>query len=549
MKKKRFERFCEFHTDNPHVFDLFVKFSRDAQHAGRTKLGARMVGERIRWFTTIETVSDDYKINDHFWPYYSRMLMLSYSEFAGFFERRNSRFDATDEQINRLVRASGTINMNQLSTHQSEQLEIALSAKVGVLTGSAGTGKSHTVQHYLSTLAPGSYLIVTPTGKAAQRLNEETEFGARTIHSALGTQRNGHDSDGWSFYYNEANRLPYETIVVDEAFMPSTETMADLFRAVTDSGRILLVGDPNQLPPVGHGSPAYDMLNSGVVPHGHLSDVWRYAGRIATVANAIKDATNWTPSPELDLENQPPENYKHCEAKFAPAVVNSMRGLMEKLVDRGYDPFTEVQVITWMNERGPVCRKKLNGHLQDVLNPNGETQNGLPFRLGDKIICTRNHSRKVCDADAVVRHDDQPDEIYIANGEIGRVVDWSLSKQKQVQGIIARFGKKRVAIHKGKNNLDIFDPAYAVTCHKFQGAQSKVVVVIADETADRVANRQAWYTAMTRAGELLITIGRMQTILRQCRTVDIVNRKTFLKETLQDSHQPLLFSTSELTEI
>lgn len=447
-----------------------------------------------------------------------------------------------------------------ISEHQAEQLAIATSARVGILTGSAGTGKSHTSAHFLRGLAPDTYLVAAPTGKAASRLNADLKCGARTVHTMLGTMRNGHDGDGWSFFFNADNPLECETLLVDEAFMLSTDTFADLLRAVPPTTRVLLVGDPNQLSPVGHGCPVFDMIRSGVVPHGHLSEVWRYAGRIARVANAIKDGEAWKPSEDLDLESQPPENYRHIECNTPMASMHLLPKLLERLFEnRGFDPFEDVQVICWMNDKGALCRAKLNEQLQKILNPKGEKQDDIKFRLGDKIICTKNHWRTPLDPDGlpieVDRLSGTSPDVYLANGEIGRVTGWAFTrskgKAKKITGVLAEFNGQTVQIHKGPTGLDLFDPAYAVTCHKFQGAQSKVVIVVADDSADRVANRQGWYTGMTRAGQILLTIGRMSTIVRQCKTLDVTRRRTFLPELIREGanrHEPV-FDDAELMEI
>lgn len=423
-----------------------------------------------------------------------------------------------------------------LSPHQSEQLEIALSAHLGILTGSAGTGKSHTLAHLLSTLPRGSYFVATPTGKAAARLNEELACGAMTIHSLLGVTRNGHDGDGWNFFHNEDNPLTCEWLFLDEAFMVDVPTLASLLRAVRPGTRVLLTGDPHQLAPVGHGRPVYDMLQSGCVPHGHLSEIWRYAGRIARVANAIKDGAPWQPSPTLDVDAQPPENYRHLECRNSLQALQTVEAVLQRLVEnRGYNALRDVQVICWLNDAGSASRKALNKQLQQLLNPTGETRPDIPWRLGDKIMCLRNHFRKT-DAEHDPLEGDGGSEVYLANGEIGYVTGWVWSKGKssKVVGVRARFCGQEVQIQKGKKGFDIFDLAYAVTCHKFQGAQSKVVIAIADDGADRVASRQGWYTALTRASEILLTVGRMQTIQRQCQRLDIAHRKTFLQQLLQE---------------
>lgn len=102
--KQRLKMFAEFHRDNPQVFRLFRKFARQALESRPSRrFGARMIGERIRWYTTVETTDSDFKINDHHWPYYARMLMLAHREFADFFEIRSARFDATEKELLRVL--------------------------------------------------------------------------------------------------------------------------------------------------------------------------------------------------------------------------------------------------------------------------------------------------------------------------------------------------------------------------------------------------------------------------------------------------------------
>ena len=184
-----------------------------------------------------------------------------------------------------------------ITQHQREQLDIATSGMVGILTGAAGTGKSHVVAELLRH-REGTYYVAAPTGKAASRINQENRlFNASTIHSLLRPERNGHDGMGWQFAYNRFCPLSTDLLVIDEAPMVSSELMAPLLDAIDHGTQVLFVGDPNQLPPVGHGCPVFDMLKSGRIPHGHLSEVHRHSGRIAQVANAINAGEPWQPSP------------------------------------------------------------------------------------------------------------------------------------------------------------------------------------------------------------------------------------------------------------
>lgn len=429
---------------------------------------------------------------------------------------------------------------SELTPHQREQLDIATSARIGILTGSAGTGKSFTVSRYLESLN-GGFKVCCPTGKAAARLQQEG-IPATTIHTMLGPQRNGRDKGGWGFFYNKSMPMTANLVVVDEAFMVSTDLMSDLLSAISPGTRVLFLGDPNQLPPVGHGRPVFDMLDSQVVPHGHLSEVHRYAGRIARVANAIKDGKPWMPSERLDLDALPPENMRHIEAPTANAALDALPKVIEKLREFGFDPIEDVQVICGLNDRGQLSRKILNGGLQAILNPDGERDDAIPFRVGDKIICLRNHMRAVWqerDSGGKGFPDDDDDEfdpeersVYIANGEQGRVIGLIRSKADKAVGVAVRFCGRMVEIR--KDSFSDFDLAFACTCHKVQGSGFPVAIVMIDEGAAQVASRSWHYTAITRAQRVCVTIGRRSTMLTQCLRVDLQNRKTFLKERLME---------------
>lgn len=102
--KGRFAAWCAFHLENPGVWRLFVRFAEEALQARRTYFGARIIGERIRWYTMIETTGSEYKLNDHIWPYYSRLLMSVDGRFDGMFSMRDAKFDSSCKEIVRFHR-------------------------------------------------------------------------------------------------------------------------------------------------------------------------------------------------------------------------------------------------------------------------------------------------------------------------------------------------------------------------------------------------------------------------------------------------------------
>ena len=318
----------------------------------------------------------------------------------------------------------------EITPHQREQLAAAMTGRVGILTGGPGCGKTFAVARLVQAWKEqvgGSVLVVAPTGKAASRLNEVyPALNARTIHSALEPSRNGHDGTGWSFERNERNPLDCSLLIGDEQSMTDSALMASLLGAVEHGTKVLLVGDPFQLPPVGRGKPFLDMIRAGL-PHGHLTEIHRFAGRIARVCDLIKKGERWAGSPKVDLDSVPPENFRHFEAATAGCVISTLKELIGRMPARGWDAIDDVQILCAVNEKSPLSRKHLNTHLQDLLNPDGYRVDKIPFRVGDKVICGRNQMRT---------NEETILPCYVANGDSGRVIEVGKAS------VTVRLGKK-----------------------------------------------------------------------------------------------------------
>lgn len=452
------------------------------------------------------------------------------------------------------------------SEHQYQNLATATRMPVGLLCGSPGTGKSHALAYLLqATIAEygrSAVAACAPTGKAAVRMTQAMrEAGlnltATTIHTLLQIQKAGYGGDGWGFFHNDSNPLPYRFVVCDEYSMVDAEIVSKLLAAIPDSGHILFVGDVHQLPPVGHGAPLRDMIAAGL-PHGELTQVRRNAGRIVHACLRIKNGEEFETSEKIDLETGSPENLKLYQAKTDTQTTEVLESLLQKMTR--FDPVRQTQVIVARNQ----SRKVLNDRLQQLLNPDGLQVKGNPFRVGDKIICLRNSWMSVVvpigfigelqtdprayqdemedDVDDEGRQ--QPKEIYVANGEIGFVMAASATLT------IARFSEadELVKIPMGRSSDDDedsqdaergrgsnFDLAYACTCHKLQGSQSPCVIVVGDEQGGRIASREWWYTAISRAAKLCLLIGSKSTIDKQRLKRVVAIRKTFLAERIREN--------------
>ena len=418
-----------------------------------------------------------------------------------------------------------------ITEHQRGQISLAMTGRVGLFSGGPGTGKTHTLAHLIKAVLKvhkfAQIRLMAPTGKAAQRMSAamtEAKLSLRgsTIHTALVPTRNGHDRGGWGFDHNENNPLYAHLVVIDESSMIDCGLMASLLAAIGPGTLVLFVGDPNQLPPVGKGRPFADMIEAGL-PHGHLTELHRFAGRIAKVCKQVVDGERWEPSPKLDLDCVPPENMRHVECPNVAGQVDSVSDLLQRVSKRGFNLLEDVQILCATND----TRERLNAALQKLLNPTGEKCEGNPYRLGDKAICLRNQWIDQ-DWSGPKKPKDVP-QVYIANGEIGEVVriDKTFTVLK-VDGRLLRFNKT------AWSDIAL---AYAVTTWKAQGSQWPVVITVAEDSrgADMICDRAFWYTAISRGAKLSITLGKRSAIDRQCSRAGIYHRKTLLVEKIRAS--------------
>lgn len=459
---------------------------------------------------------------------------------------------------------------SQLTEHQRDRLRNALVGRICSLGGSPGTGKTFTaaalIRRIIAEHGQEWIAVVAPTGKAAVRISEalaeyKLPIRARTIHSTLGIDRSSvaekSESDGWGFTHHERNPLPFRFVVVDESSMIDTDLMASLLRACATGTHVLFVGDVNQLSPVGHGAPLRDLIAAGV-PYGELTEIHRNAGMIVKACAAIRDGKRFEVQSGLvgigDNANLAVQGGDQRQNMLA-----AIRYFAD--VQHGFDPVWDIQILAAVNKKSPLSRRELNKILQSELN-SSPVIDGSPFRLGDKVVNTQNgwyRTAKIVnqdelDDDADEFYDDetsQPNiEVYVANGEIGRVVDVA-EKTLTVQLDSPR---RIVIVPRGKpveekdddapaddstsdktNTGCKWDLAYCLSVHKSQGSEFPVVLVMLDEYsgARRVTSREWIYTAISRAKKACVLIGNIETAYRMTRRVALGDRKTLLAETIR----------------
>jgi exodeoxyribonuclease V alpha subunit len=388
-----------------------------------------------------------------------------------------------------------------LDPSQRAAAQALITGHLGVLTGGPGTGKTTTLQAALEAIEAGGARIklAAPTGKAAKRMTEVTGRPASTIHKLLEWSPEG-------FKRNSGNPIEAEVVVIDETSMVEIELCRDLFDALGDA-RLILVGDVDQLPPVGPGQPLQDVIASGIVPVHRLTTTHRQAGDSWVIDNAAKIRDGVEPA----LTGGGFEFARHEDSDGIVAGVIEL-----------YRRVPTIQVLTPEHKNG-AGTVRLNLAVQKAMNPKGDFDmflqaGGYKIYEGDRVLYTRNVK-----------------ELGLVNGELG-VVRRVFDRDDKVFAAVEFEGKEHPDHPEGFYELSGSEAApltlaYAMTVHKSQGSEWAHVVVIADQAHWSLA-RRLFYTAVTRTSDQLTVMGCEAAISRAVKSNRNLTRRTLLRERL-----------------
>jgi exodeoxyribonuclease V alpha subunit len=329
-------------------------------------------------------------------------------------------------------------------------------------------------------------------------MTESTGMEAMTLHRLLEYQGDGQ----WG--KNQAKRLKGDLFVVDEASMIDAPLMSHFLAALPQEAHLLIVGDADQLPSVGPGMVLADLIASGRIPCVHLTEIFRQAADSRIVTSAHEVNRGHIP----DLKPHPQSDFFFIEQTSPEEIRDTIIGLVRDRLPMKYrfDPVRDIQVLTPMN-RHQLGTRLLNQDLQAAINPPNELKFeierfGVRFRVGDKIIQTRNNYDK---------------EIF--NGDIGHVVSIETEPMK----VVVRFDSRLVDYEPG--DLDELQLAYALTIHKSQGSEFPCVVIPLSTQHFVLLERSLLYTAITRAKRLVVLVGDPKALALAVRKQE--NRRRF----------------------
>ena len=401
--------------------------------------------------------------------------------------------DRLDGTLAAVQREIGT----EYAPDQRKAILKAARSTVMLLTGGPGTGKTTTVNGILGLFDRLGIktVLAAPTGRAANRMKELCGREAATIHRLLETQYDP-ESGNLCFMHDESEPLKADAVVVDETSMVDILLMAALLKALKPHCRLILVGDPDQLPSVGAGNLFSDLIRSGKVPTVRLTEIFRQARESLIIMNA--HAINAGQLPELTVKNK---DFFFLQRRDMQRAVDTIVDLCTRRLPQNMGiPADQIQVLspTRKTDAGTAA---LNMRLQAALNPPSvdkqEHKRGkILFRVGDRVMQIKNNYDimwKKTEGFGV--------GTGVFNGDVGKVTE--IDPGEETMTVV--FDDRQVEYT--FDLLGQLELAYAMTVHKSQGSEYRAVILSVSQANPYLLTRSILYTAVTRAKELLILVG------------------------------------------
>ena len=397
-----------------------------------------------------------------------------------------------------------------LAPEQQEAVLTALTSPITIISGGPGTGKTHTVKvivDAISSLYPfAAVKLCAPTGRASVRIGEVTGGESATIHSML-------ELKSYTKDYATPKALTCDYLIVDEFSMVDMQICQYLFMAASSKTRVIILGDHNQLPSVGPGLVLRDMIDAKIFPVVTLTRIFRQdvqekPSRIIENAHSIIAPADAKKKLRFANPQKPGEDFYFLGKDDPRSILETIQTIVETAVNNDHVPLEAIAVLTPIHY-GDLGTANLNTVLQSKLNPSTEKIQfrDMEFRLHDKVIHTENDY-----------------SLGVYNGEVGFIVEFGDTSDA---ALTVAYPRKTVIYPRAK--LGKLDLAYAMTIHKMQGSECRLVVM---PVFNNRLSRHGIYTAVTRAKRSVVLIGNEED-LRKGLQVEIQERESNLRKRLQ----------------
>ncbi len=413
-----------------------------------------------------------------------------------------------------LARPPDDVLGTELTGEQRAGVLGAFTQRLSLITGGPGTGKTASIRT-IGSVAAGQgirVMLVAPTGRAAIRMTEASGITARTVHSALGW------IPGQGPSHDESDPLECDLLIVDETSMANLELLVTLLRAVGRKTHVVLVGDADQLAPVGAGKPFAELVSSGSVPATRLTHIFRQAAgsMIVQGAHAIRRGD----APSFHAAEGMSRDLFLLERSDPSAAREEIVSLVSRRLPAHYgiDPVRDIQVFAPVY-RGELGIDKLNEALRDALNPDGPPVRGGRLRIGDKLMMTGRNLH----------------ELGLMNGTLLTLLDELGGRRdgEDEDDPALLLAAEDTVFRLPPEESERLRLAYACSVHRGQGIELPVAVIVAHPAAGAFfLRREMLYTAITRARLATVIVGTREVVARAAGTPDTGRRHSRLAERL-----------------
>ena len=419
---------------------------------------------------------------------------------------------------------------NKISFAQSQKEAItgAFENGIEIITGGPGTGKTTIIKCIIEIYENNGMkvLLAAPTGRAAKRMSESTGREAKTIHRLL--EMGVSDDENSFFGRGEDEPLEADVIIIDEASMIDIMLMNSLLKAIRLGTRVIIVGDVDQLPSVGAGNVLRDLINSNFIKVVRLKEIFRQGKESMIIVNAHKINNG-----ELPHINKKDGDFFFDSREHNEEILQTIKDLINRRLPKfnsNWNSLKDIQVLS-PSRKGMLGVDNLNKELQEILNPPNkykkEKKNKeMIFREGDKVMQTKNNYSLNWNRVSGVGEEEG---VGVFNGDMGFIE--VINEEKNTLTVV--FDDERRVLY-DYMYIDELELAYAITIHKSQGSEFKVVITPTFMGSAFLMNRNILYTGITRAKELVVVVGSQKALKYMVDNTNNTERYSSLKERIMD---------------